>query len=65
MTLTRSEDMRVTGHRESQLARYKVGCDNTGKIKALDLTIHTNAGTPDNIASVVSKILILYMAPVL
>ena len=56
MTLTRSEDMRLTGHRESQVAHYKVGCDHTGKIIALDLTVHTNAGTPDSMASVVSKL---------
>ncbi|XP_072047248.1 xanthine dehydrogenase/oxidase-like [Amphiura filiformis] len=51
MCLNRSEDMRLTGHRESNLAQYKVGCDDTGKIKALDLTVNSNCGIPDSVAS--------------
>ena len=49
--------MQMTGNREASMAQYKVGFDKNGKIKALDLTVYTNWGTPDTIQGAVSKMI--------
>eukprot|EP00094_Tigriopus_californicus_P013136 TCALIF_12703-PA protein Name:"Similar to XDH Xanthine dehydrogenase/oxidase (Gallus gallus)" AED:0.07 eAED:0.07 QI:278/0.8/0.66/1/1/1/6/364/1546 len=42
--LDRDEDMVMSGHRHPFLAKYKVGFNNDGTIKALDLDLYNNAG---------------------
>ena len=42
--LDRDEDMIMTGHRHPFFAKYKVGFDNNGEIKALDLHLFSNCG---------------------
>eukprot|EP00051_Salpingoeca_urceolata_P010028 m.122205 g.122205 ORF g.122205 m.122205 type:complete len:1330 (+) comp16553_c0_seq4:198-4187(+) len=42
--LDRDEDMCTTGGRHPFLARYKVGVDNSGRVKALDISLFSNAG---------------------
>ena len=47
--------MRLTGHREMARAEYSVGCDEMGRIKALDIMVNINAGTPDSVSGGVSR----------
>ncbi len=42
--LTRDEDQIMTGKRHDFLSNYHVGFDDTGKITALDVKLHANAG---------------------
>ena len=44
LTLDRHVDMAITGQRHAFLGRYKAGCDDAGKIMALQLTLYNNAG---------------------
>ncbi len=42
--LDRDEDMVMSGWRHPFFARYKVGFDNDGLVKALDVDLYNNAG---------------------
>ncbi|KAF7824255.1 xanthine dehydrogenase 1-like [Senna tora] len=44
IVLDRDTDMMITGQRHSFLGKYKVGFTNEGRVLALDLEIHNNAG---------------------
>ncbi len=44
MILDRSDDLIWTGKRHPYLSKYKVGCDEKGKIKSLDVKMFANGG---------------------
>lgn len=49
--LDRDEDMTSTGGRHPFLAKYKVGFTVNGRIKALDVTLYSNAGNSLDLSS--------------
>ncbi|XP_077967155.1 xanthine dehydrogenase/oxidase-like isoform X1 [Styela clava] len=48
--LTRQEDMQITGGRHPFLAKYKIGFDNDGRIKALKIDLYSNGGNSDDLS---------------
>ena len=55
-SLDRDEDMMLTGTRHPFLFKYKVGFNNDGLIKVLDVHAYANGGCSSDISIPVSKI---------
>lgn len=53
--LDRDEDMMSTGTRHPYLAKYKVGFTVNGKVKALDVTLYSNAGNSLDLSKAVME----------
>lgn len=52
--LDRDEDMMLTGTRHPFLFKYKVGFDDTGAIKVMQLYIYNNAGCSFDLSTAVN-----------
>lgn len=52
--LDRHEDMVITGGRNPFLFRYRVGFDEDGTIRALDVSVYNNAGSSRDLSVGVS-----------
>ena len=44
MAVTRAQDMEMTGGRHDTIAQYKAGYDKSGRILALRIAVHMDAG---------------------
>lgn len=49
--LDRDEDMVSSGTRHPYLARYKVGFDNSGKVKVLEIDLYSNSGHTSDLSN--------------